>query len=127
MTYEQVRSLVNELNRAVLAAPSTEGAKCHVCGKPATGVCPEDAGPAGSHGAPLCDTCRCSCGGNPLNPTSTVNAVVEQTPVAWRYRYKGERGEEGDWKYVEKADDCNPLPEYEREPLYAISHGKQQA
>ena len=43
----------------------------------------------------------------------------EQEPVAWRYRYKnGDRVSE--WRYVEKAEYCNPSEDYEREPLYPM-------
>jgi hypothetical protein len=46
--------------------------------------------------------------------SAKLSAVAEQEPVAWRYRYKPN----GAWKYVDKENECNPTPNYEREPLY---------
>ncbi|WP_348960796.1 hypothetical protein [Atlantibacter hermannii] len=47
-------------------------------------------------------------------------------PVAWRYRYTkpgvtDSHGEPwvGDWKYVADEENCNPMKNYERQPLYA--------
>jgi hypothetical protein len=45
----------------------------------------------------------------------SANAASEQEPVAWRYRL---RGTSMAWKYVDRADECNPLDSYEREPVY---------
>lgn len=52
--------------------------------------------------------------------------VAVQEPVAWRYRYvkKGitdSQGEPwvGDWKYMPTKEDCNDMPSYEIQALYA--------
>lgn len=36
-------------------------------------------------------------------------------PIAWRYKLKIG----SDWKLADSEEDCNQLPSYEREPLYA--------
>lgn len=44
--------------------------------------------------------------------------MSEPTPSAWRYRYVGDAGPL-EWRYTPVEEDCNPAPEYEREPLYS--------
>lgn len=64
--------------------------------------------------------------------SSRIDAVLQQYraaaehPVAWRYRYTkpgvtDSYGEPwvGDWRYVADEENCNPMKNYERQPLYA--------
>lgn len=43
-----------------------------------------------------------------------------EKPVAWRYRYEGP-GVVMEWRYVDLEEECNRLPGYKCEPLYAVS------
>lgn len=49
------------------------------------------------------------------------SASGSMIPAGWRYRYKGDSGEQGEWKFVDSEEECNPLPSYEREPIYTAS------
>lgn len=53
-------------------------------------------------------------GGIPRTDAPVSESAPAQ-PVAWRYRY----GAGGEWKYVDREDECNPMESYTREPLYA--------
>lgn len=46
---------------------------------------------------------------------------AEPVIVGWRYRYIGERGFVGDWRYSDTEHGCNRSEDYEVEPLYAKS------
>lgn len=48
-------------------------------------------------------------------------------PVAWRYRLKPKPGKEPmAWKYVDRADEVNPLDAYESEPMYSASSPQKE-
>lgn len=49
-----------------------------------------------------------------------------EKPVAWRYRYEGP-GVEMEWRYVDREEECNPLPSYKCEPLYAVSPQRESS
>lgn len=53
-------------------------------------------------------------------PSSATQPVCEQEPVGWRYRYAKPGSTNGMWRYADTADECNPHPDYEREPVYGF-------
>lgn len=63
------------------------------------------------------DRCAASNASFAVND-SAKPARSEQEPIAWRYRFKGASLVKPEWKYVDKAEDCNPQDSYEREPVY---------
>jgi hypothetical protein len=44
------------------------------------------------------------------------------TPAGWRYRYRAVEGcPAGVWRCVDREEECNTLPEYEREQVYSAT------
>lgn len=52
-----------------------------------------------------------------------ADTVSRKEPVAWRYRFHpigvNIEGVDGPWRYVDTKEECNQLPVYQLEPLFA--------